>query len=169
MDGRLFGLDIQLVFDALVLFVMLAILVFILSKLFFKPVREYIEKRNEKIEQDKKVADEENQEALQLKGQYQEKLKDVRKEAENQLSISRKQALKKQDEMIAQAKEEASTIMKQANQQATFEKMQIQEDVKQEIISLALDIANQFVDIKADHQRVSVLLEETLKEMGDDA
>ena len=41
MEDRLFGLDVQLLFDAFVLFVVIMIMYAIMSRLFFKPVRPY--------------------------------------------------------------------------------------------------------------------------------
>ena len=46
MEDRLFGLDVQLLFDAFVLFVVIMIMYAIMSRLFFKPVRAFLEQRN---------------------------------------------------------------------------------------------------------------------------
>ena len=43
MEDRLFGLDVQLLFDAFVLFVVIMIMYTIMSRLFFKPVRAFLE------------------------------------------------------------------------------------------------------------------------------
>ena len=50
---RLFGLDVQLLFDMIIMFVFLMLLFVILTKLFFKPVRAFMEKRAQQIEGDK--------------------------------------------------------------------------------------------------------------------
>ena len=47
MEDRLFGLDVQLLFDAFVLFVVIMIMYAIMSRLFFKPVRAFLEQRKQ--------------------------------------------------------------------------------------------------------------------------
>ena len=47
MEDRLFGLDVQLLFDAFVLFVVIMIMYAIMSRLFFKPVRAFLEQRQQ--------------------------------------------------------------------------------------------------------------------------
>jgi len=168
LDDRLFGLDIQLLFDAAVNVTFILILFFIMSRLFFKPVREFIEKRKAAIDEDIKMAGVQNSQSEQLKAEYETMLQEVHKEAESLMSLSRKEALKRQEEIIAQAKQEADAIIEQANQEARLEKSRIKDDVKQEMASVASMLANQFV-VSKDPFREALLLEETLKEMGDEA
>lgn len=168
MDDRLFGLDVQLLFDAAVNVTFILILFFIMSRLFFKPVREFIEKRNAAIDADIKKASAENSQSEQLKAEYEMMLKEVHQEAESLMSSSRKEALKRQEEIIARAKREADAIMEQANREARLEKSRVRDEVKQEMASVASMLANQFV-VSKDPFREALLLEETLKEMGDEA
>lgn len=74
MDDRLFGLDAQLLFDALVMFIFIMLLYVILSKLFFKPVRAFLEKRQEGIDKAHEEALENQKKAEELKAVYEEKL-----------------------------------------------------------------------------------------------
>lgn len=162
---RLFGLDAQLLFDVAVEFVLLMILYVCISKLFFKPVRQFLQERQKKIDADQAVADAENQEVIKLKAVYDEKLSEAHKEAEQYLSQSRKLAMKKQDEIIAQAYAEASAIREKANQEISEEKESAKDDVKREMAEVAAAMAGRFVDVP-DGFRQALLLEETLKEMG---
>lgn len=161
---RLFGLDAQLLFDVAIEFVLLMILYVCISRLFFKPVRQFLQERQKKIDADKAAADKENQEVSRLKGIYDDNLKEAHKEAEGYLSQSRKLALKKQEEIIAQARAEASAIMNRANQEISKEKALIKDDVKREMTSAAAAMAGRFVEVP-DEFRQALLLEETLKEM----
>ena len=165
---RLFGLDVQLLFDMIIMFVFLMLLFVILTKLFFKPVRAFMEKRAQQIEGDKAVAAEENSEADKLKLEYEDRLKEVHKEAESILSESRKKAMKCQEEIIDQAKVQASTIIEKANKEAEEEKRRIKDEVKLEMAALARSMAAPYVSSE-DPFREAILLEETLKEMGGEA
>ena len=162
---RLFGLDPQLLFDVAVEFILLMLIYICLSKLFFKPVRKFLQERQKKIDDDQAVADEENQAIVELKKVYEGKLNEAHKEAEQYQSQSRKLALKKQEEIIDQARAEASAIMKKANEDILEEKAQIKDDVKLQMTNVAAAMAGHFVE-PPDEFRRALLLEETLKEMG---
>ena len=56
MEDRLFGLDVQLLFDAFVLFVVIMIMYAIMSRLFFKPVRAFLEQRKQAVAADRDEA-----------------------------------------------------------------------------------------------------------------
>ena len=168
MEDRLFGLDVQLLFDAFVLFVVIMIMYAIVSRLFFKPVRAFLEQRKQAVAADRDEAQQLQEAAEVSKAAYEEKLKAVHKEAEEILSASRKAAMKQQDAIIDQAKSEASAIMEQADRETVSEKQRIKADVRKEMCGLALAMTGRFAD-QADPQRGEVLLEEALKEMGGEA
>ncbi len=168
MDGRLFGLDAQLLFDALVMFIFIMLLYVILSKLFFKPVRAFLEKRQEGIDKAHEEALENRRKAEELKAVYEEKLKEVNKEAENLMSVSRRQALKQQEEIVAGAKSRAAAILSQAQEEALAEKLAVKDDVKHQMAEIAGLLASEFVSAD-DKFRQAMLVEEALKEMGGDA
>ena len=103
MEDRVFGLDVQLLFDAFVLFVVIMIMYAIMSRLFFKPVRAFLEQRKQAVAADRDEAQQLQEAAEVSKAAYEEKLKAVHKEAEEILSASRKAAMKQQDAIIDQA------------------------------------------------------------------
>ena len=51
-EGRMFGLDAQLIHDALILGINIFIIFLLASYLLFKPARELLKKRQEKIQSD---------------------------------------------------------------------------------------------------------------------
>ena len=166
MEDRLFELDVQLLFDAFVLFVVIMIMYAISEQaLCFKPVRAFLEQRKQAVAADRDEAQQLQEAAEVSKAAYEEKLKAVHKEAEEILSASRKAAMKQQDAIIDQAKSEASAIMEQADRETVSEKQRIKADVRKEMCGLALAMTGRFAD-QADPQRGEVLLEEALKEMG---
>ena len=80
-DGRLFGLDPQLLFDAAVTAVNVFILFLLLTFILFNPVRNMLKKRQDKITSDRENAENDKKEAGALKAEYEAKLKDAHKEA----------------------------------------------------------------------------------------
>lgn len=148
MDGRLFGLDVQLVFDALVMFIFIMVLYLIMSKLFFKPVRAFIEKRQESIDEKYAGAEDDRKKALELKAAYEEKMKDVNKEAELFLAASRKNALKRQEEIIEAARIRAGEILAAARKEVASEKLLATDKIKEQSAAIAVLMASEFVSVK---------------------
>lgn len=165
---RLFGLDLQLIVDLAIELLAVFVLFTAMSNLLFNPAREFLKKRQEKIKEEMEHAAKEKQDAIALKAEYTEKLSDVRKEAETILSDTRKKALKKENEIVDEAKAEAARIIERANKEVELEKNKVKDEVKQEMISVASMMAGKFVASSMDEKQQAQLIEDTLKEMGDE-
>lgn len=165
---RLFDLDLQLIHDAILLAVNVLILVTVASYCFFNPVRDMLKKRQEKVKSDIDFASKEKEDAAALKAEYDAKLNNVQKEAEEILSQARKKALANEAKIVEEAKAEAVRIIERANHEAELEKKRVMDDVKTEMISIASILAGKVVAASIDTQIQDSLIEETLKEIGDD-
>ncbi len=167
MDGRIFGLDIQLGFDvifqAIAVFIMFALLSYIL----FEPVRKMLEDRKNKIAGQLDQAEADNAEAAKLKAEYDEKLKNVEKEADEILAQARKKALKREENIVAEAKEEAARIISGANHEVELQKAKVKDQMKQEMIQVAVLMAGKMIASQIDAKEQNELVDQTLQEMGD--
>lgn len=167
-ETRIFGIDGQLLFDAVVLTINVFILFVLLSYLLFNPVRQVLKKRQEKITADRETAIKDKEDALSLKEEYEARLKVADKEAEAILSEARKKALKNEENIINDAKAEAARIIERAKVEAELEKNKAADRIKQEIIEVATLMAGKIVAVSIDEAEQNKLIEETLKEIGDD-
>lgn len=166
--GRIFGLDAQLLFDILVQGIAVFLLFLFLSYVLIKPVRKVLEDRQAKISNDIANAAKDREDAEKLKAEYDEKIKNADTEADEILAAARKKAVKNEEAIIADAKEEASRIISRANTEADLEKNRVKDEVKQEIIGVATAMAGKIVSTSLDDAKQAQLIDETLKEMGDD-
>ena len=164
---RLFTLDAQFLFDAVVLGLSMLVLFTILSYLLFNPVRDMLQKRQQRVVDDQETAKRERQEAIEYKEAYDKKLKEVDKEAQEILSAARKKAMQNEAKIVAEAREEAARIIERANAQIELEKKRALDDMKQEMITIASMMAEKVVSASIDTTVQESLLDETLKEMGD--
>ena len=164
---RLFSLDAQFLFDAVVLALSMLVLFSLLSYLLFNPVRDMLEKRKQRVFDEQETAKRERQEATIYKEEYEQKLKDIKKEAEEILSEARKKAMKNEAKIVAEAKEEAARIIERANAEIELEKKHALDDMKQEMIAKATMLAQKVVTASIDTKVQESLIEETLKEMGE--
>lgn len=164
---RLFSLDAQFLFDAVVLALSMLVLFSLLSYILFNPVRDLLEKRKQRVFEEQETAKKNRQEAITFKEEYEQKLKEVDKEAEEILSEAHKKAKKSEAKIIAEAKEEAARMIERANAEISLEKQKALDGMKQEIISIATMMAEKIVTVSMDEKTQEHLIEETLKEMGE--
>ena len=126
-----------------------------------------LQNRQDKIKSELDNAAKDMADARELKADYEARLKDIDKEAENILSEARKKALANENKIVAQAKEEAARIIERANVEAELEKKKAADEVKREMVVLASLMAGKVVKASIDTNVQDTLIEETLKEMGD--
>ena len=164
---RLFNLDFQLLHDAILVALAVFVLFLVMSYLLFNPARDLLKKRQEKIQNDIDTAEADKKEALAVKAEYESKMKSVDHEAEEILSAARKKALANEAQIVADAKEEAARIIKQANAEAELERKKAADDMKKEMIEIASLMAGKVVAASIDTTIQNTLVEETLREVGD--
>lgn len=164
---RLFDLDMQLVHDVILLAIAVFFLFLAMSYLLFNPVRKMLEDRKLKIRTELDDAAADKADAAELKAQYEEKLRDIDKEAEAILSEARQKALRNEAKIVEEAKEEAARIIARANEEALLEKKRVVDEMKQEMISVAAAMAAKVISANIDINIQNQLVDETIKEMGD--
>lgn len=164
---RLFNIDAQLLFDTVVMACSMLVLFTAMSYLFFNPVRDMLENRKKRVADEQEAAKAEHKEAIAYKEEYEQKLKAVDKEAQEILSEARKKAMKNEDKIIAEAKEEAARIVDRAKNEIELEKKRALDDMKQEMIAIASMMAGKVVAASVDVNIQDSLIDETLKEIGE--
>ena len=164
---RLFTLDAQFLFDTIVLALSMLLLFTALSYLLFNPVRDLLEKRKQRIVEEQETAKREKEEAIAYKEEYEKKLQEADKEVQVILSDARKKAMKNEAAIVAEAKEEAARVMARANTEIDLEKKRALDDMKQEMITIASMMAQKVVSASIDTEVQESLIDETLKEMGE--
>lgn len=105
--------------------------------------------------------------AAAMKAEYEAKIKEVNKEAENILEAARKKAKVREAEMLDEAKAEAARIIERANREVELEKKKALDEMKQEIVNIASLMAAKAVGNSLDVKIQDALIDETLKEMGE--
>lgn len=164
---RIFDLDPQLLHDALILAINIFILFLAGSYFLFNPVRDMLKKRQDMIEADIENAKKDKEEAALLKSEYDDKLKNVDKEADKILADARKKAMLREEQIVDDAKAEAGRIIERANVEAELEKKKAADDMKKEMIAVATIMAGKVVSASIDTTIQESLVDETLNEMGE--
>ena len=147
---RLFNLDFQLLHDVVLMAIAVFFLFMMMSKLLFNPVRKMLADRREKIAGELSDAANDKKDAAALKADYEARLKNIDKEAEQILSEARQKAQKNAARIESEAKEEAARIIQRANEEAELSKKRAMDDVKQEMITVASMMAAKVVAANID-------------------
>lgn len=164
---RLFNLDAQLLADTVLLMLAMFVMFTLLSYLLFNPARDFLKKRQEKIRDDIDSARAQKEQADRLKEDYEARIKNINKEADEILSQARQKALLNAEEIKAQANEEAGRILARAQAQIELDKKKAADDMKKEMISIASLMAGKVISKTMDEKAQESLMEETLREMGE--
>ena len=168
MDDKIFGLDPQLLVDTGITLIAMLDLFILLSYLLFNLARKLIQKRKDYIQGQLDEAAKAQTDAMEMKSEYDEKLSQVDKETAELLADARRKALSREKEIVEKASEEAHQIKVRAEKEVELEKEKVRDEMKQEMVQVASVMAGKFVAASMDEDKQAQLIDETLKEMGDD-
>lgn len=166
-EGRIFGLDAQLIHDAVLLGINIFIIFILATYLLFNPARKLFKKRQDKIQGDLDAAAKDKEDASALVAEYEKKLADINAEAEIILEDARKKAKQAHAQIIASAKEEAEVIKRRAEADIELEKKRALEDMKLEMIEIASALAKSAVSDQMNVDIQESLVDEALESMGE--
>ncbi|MBR6399630.1 MAG: F0F1 ATP synthase subunit B [Firmicutes bacterium] len=166
MDGGyVITLDQQFVFSILVQLANTCIMCFILAKLLYNPVLDFLNARKQRIASQIDEANKLLDEAKTLKMQYELKLDDIENERADILETARTSAVKSGQQIISQAKEEAETIRNRARLDIEREQAKVKDEVKQQIIQVSAAMSEKFIAAKISESEQERLVEETIKDL----
>ena len=167
MKDKIFALDWQLIFDAVIVACAVFFLFFLLSYLVFNPARDLMRKRRETIAQNIADAEKEKEDALQFKKEYDARLRNVDREADAILADTKRRAKEQEATIIAEAREESARILAHTKTEVELEKSKARDEIKQEIITVAGAMAGRFLSEKMDAAKQAELVDDVIKEMGE--
>ena len=142
---RIIGFDAQFLFDAFIMGVAMLILFALLSFLLFNPLKKVLNDRKERIAMQISSAQDDMTKAFQLKAEYEEKLRQVDKEAIK----------------------EAERIKDRAGKEVELEKKKVIDEIKNDFINISSLIASKAIGSSMSVELSSSLIEDTLKEIGE--
>lgn len=164
---RILGFDLQTLIQIGFQAAAVLLLFYMLGRLLFNPVREILSIRKEKIESTLDEIEDNEKETLRLKEEYEDKIKNIKNEADKILAHAHTRAVAREDEIVREANEEANKIMQRAHLEVEREREQLKDDVRKEIIHVATVMAEKFVEVSLSEEQQKLLVSETINEMGD--
>lgn len=144
----------------------LLILFFVLKKVLFKPVMNYMDKRKNEVADSLRTSENAKAEALELKQQYEDQIKEARADGQKIIDDMTARANKIYSETVAKAEEESRRILARAQEDAQREHEKVLKDSKAEISGLAIAAASKVIDANMDTESNRKLVDKFLDETG---
>ncbi len=160
-------LDKNLLADIGIQLINTCILCFVLSKLLYKPVLNFLKKRKERIAGELDDAKTKLSEADRVLAEYNKKLAEIQAERAAILDEANKEANANRQIIIDAAKQEASEIKARALLQIERDQEKARDEVRLQIIEVGSLIANRFVAESLTEDKQEQLINDVIKDLGD--
>ncbi|MBN2260197.1 MAG: F0F1 ATP synthase subunit B [Clostridiales bacterium] len=143
------------------------ILFLILKKLLFKPVTEFMAKRQEGIENSLKDAENKNLEAEELIAQYHEKINQSKSEGMEIIRLMTKEAEGHGASIVKAAEAEAEKIKNHAILEIEREREKAINSLKEEVSEMILMTASKLIEKDLNDEDHKILIKKFIGEVGD--
>jgi F-type H+-transporting ATPase subunit b len=164
-NERLFGMDAQTGFQVLPHLVNFILLAILLTFLLYKPVRAFLHERADRIARELDEAEATRMAALELKAQYDQRLKDIEMERTAILDDARKLAAERRNREIAEVKKEIDALKARADVDIAAEKDRVKDQMEQAIIDISTGMANKLLAVTIDPALHTRLFDEAIAEL----
>lgn len=146
----------------------LLILCALIKKFLFKPVMAILEARQKEIDDIYGEADRERSEAKELKSEYTRKMSGARAEADGIVRTAMDSARRKSDQIVSDANAQAARMKQKAAGEIEQEKRKAFSELQSELSGMAVDIAAKVVGREIDEKDQQALVDEFIRNAGDD-
>ncbi|WP_053954734.1 F0F1 ATP synthase subunit B [Inediibacterium massiliense] len=143
------------------------ILYIVLKKLLFKPVKEFMENRQNNIVKSIEEAEKKNKFADEMKKEYQGRIDSIEQQGRKMIEEASKKAEQRASSIVKEAEEEASKVMKRVQEETKREHEKLIHTLKDEVASLAVMAAGKIVNENLKEENHQKLIQDFLDEVGD--
>jgi F-type H+-transporting ATPase subunit b len=144
-----------------------ALLVILLRIFLYKPVKEALAKRQQRIAESLEAADIAAQEAAQQRIEFEKELAQAREAAQADAKKAAEATEKMRQEILTAAQKEAEEIKTRAREEAESEKQQVAADLQKQAAEMAMQITRKIVGEGIDEQSQKKLIDQFLANLGD--
>ena len=144
------------------------ILLMLLKKYAFGPIIDMMQKREEHIANQITSAEKNREDAEKYLAEQREEIQKAREEAQSIVANAKKLSEQQSDEMIQAAKQEAERMKDSALAEIKREKEQAVSALREQVGSLSVLVATKVIERELDEAAQKKLIEDYLKEVGED-
>lgn len=150
-----------------IVFVIVNVLVLyaLMARFFFRPVKEFLDKREQHVKKEIEAAESSRAEAAELVATYEAKLREAKEEARRIIEDANKQAATARVEIEAEARQQAELMLKRAEKEISLERDKALASLRDEIGELSLLAAGHLLGKKLDPDTDQRLVQEFIAGM----
>lgn len=145
----------------------LVLLFLIVKRFLYKPVKKLLENRQNEVEKRYSDAEKANNEALENKKNYEEKLSAASVEADGIIQSAVDTAKAREKEIVSDAKLKAEGIILKAENDAKLAMLKAEDRIKQEIIDVSTVLAEKMLEREISEQDHKDLIDSFIDNIGD--
>ena len=147
----------------------LLILCLLIRKFLFKPVQNILKARQDEIDGIYEAAKSDRQQAASMRADYDRRMAGAREEADQLMKSAMETASRRSDDIISEAQNQAGNMLRRAESEIAQERVKAFTEVKRELGGMAVDIAEQLVSREINAGDQDKLVEEFIRNAGDQA
>lgn len=144
------------------------IIFLVLRRILFQPVTNFMDERTKSIENAINDAELKNQQADELKNDYESKLNNIKEERNQIIREATKRAEERSDEIIKAAQTEAKLIIERANLEIERERQKAINLLKDEISALSIMAATKVIEKELNEEAHQAMIKKFIEEVGDE-
>lgn len=143
------------------------LLSFVAGYIGYPMISKALNKRKTQIAEQIHTAYQDRADALLLAQDYETRLKNFEQEREVILAQAREKAKAGEEEMMREAQSEAARIVNRADREAALLQAKVRDEIRRDMITYATAAAAKLIAENMNTPQQDALIEETLKEMGE--
>jgi F-type H+-transporting ATPase subunit b len=163
--GRVFAIDTQTLISIGIQLLNGIILAVALGFILYKPLKNFMQKRTERIQSQIDDTDAKMAEAKELMAEYNRKIDDISKERIEILEDARLKADNERKIILEEARQEADEIKKRSLESVLADEKHLLEETRLTIIELASLMAEKYIAQTIDQETQNKIFNETLAQM----
>ena len=156
------------VIDMIVMIFFFILLIYLVGKFAWGPVMNMMQKREEHVASEIDAAEKSRAEAERASQEAIERLNQTKQDAQKIIEDAKTAGVKQEEDIIASAKKEAERIKEAAQEEIQNEKDKAIQALQEQVASLSVLIASKVIEKEISAQDQEKLIEEYIKEVGEE-
>ncbi len=160
---KLIDPDIGLMIWTVVTFVAV---VLVLGRFAWRPLLQAIEAREDKIQDDLRLAEKARLSAEKLKADYDKQMAQAESRTRHLLAEAHKESQNIRDKMLAEAQEENERLSEKARQQLALEQQRLVRELRAEVVSVSVKAAEKIMRHSVNKDMQEKIVQKSINDFG---
>lgn len=144
------------------------VLLLLLKKFAFGPIMDMMEKREQHVADQISSAEKNREESEKFLAEQREAIQEARQEAKEIVENSKKMSDQQAEDVLKNARKEAERMKQNALAEINTEKEQAISALREQVSTLSVLVASKVIEKELDEKEQEKLIQDTLKEVGED-